>query len=55
MITPKAIYDEAEQVLLPVQPFVIALCIVIIAITLWAIIQPSASLRTAWVVYMFSP
>lgn len=48
-------YGEVEKLLEPVQPFVIVLCLAIIAITVWVLVQKDNSIRTAWVVYMLSP
>jgi hypothetical protein len=48
-------YGKLETSLDPAQPAVYALSGLVILITLYMMIQPSRSLRTAWLVYLISP
>jgi hypothetical protein len=55
MLTSRDLYDKAETILEPAQGLVTALLIVVIAASVYMLFSKSATLRTTWVVYMFSP
>lgn len=55
MITPKQLETKLDERLLPVQPVVVGLLIVVILIAVWAIIQPSGLIRTAILTWFVLP
>lgn len=48
-------YKKMEQSLEPAQPAVYGLLVLVILVSGYMMIQPSKSLRTAWLVYLISP
>lgn len=55
MITPKAFEQALDKRLLPIQPIVVGLLIVVILVAIWLIIQPNAVLRTAGLTWFLLP
>lgn len=48
-------YDRLEQRLMPAQWLVTLLLLAVIAVSIWALFSRSATMRTAWLVYLISP
>lgn len=55
MWTPEKVLDGVRETLDPVQPLVIALLVLVIAVAVWAIVQKDSALRTFLVVWFLAP
>jgi hypothetical protein len=55
MFTPKQIEDNLDERLLPIQPVVVGLMVVVILIAIWAIVQPNAVIRTGILTWFVLP